>query len=103
MEHERRLPMSLLDHPEARTLLGDASLTLQTVAGCRDRLTVFLQRYLPKFYRTEHRRNASLVVRGLISGLERKTCEPIAIEAANDQAGVATVLGAIELGQIALE
>ena len=73
--------MSLLDHPEARTLLGDASLTLQTVAGCRDRLTGFLQRYLPKFYRTEHRRNASLVVRGLISGLERKTCEPIAIEA----------------------
>ena len=73
--------MSLLDHPEARTLLGDASLTLQTVAGCRDRLAGFLQRYLPRFSRVEQRCNAVLVIRGLIGGLERKTCEPIAIEA----------------------
>jgi SRSO17 transposase len=44
-------------------------------------LTGFLQRYLPKFYRTEQRDNATTVIRGLLSGLERKTCEPIAIEA----------------------
>jgi SRSO17 transposase len=44
-------------------------------------LTEFLQRYLPKFYRVEQRRNATTVIRGLLSGLERKTCEPIAIEA----------------------
>src|SRR4249920_1764040 len=73
--------MSLLEHPEAHALLSAAVVTPDTVRGCADRLTGFLQRYLPKFYRVEHRRNATLVIRGLLSGLERKTCEPIAIEA----------------------
>ena len=73
--------MSLLDHPEAQALLDDAAVTPETVRGCADRLTAFLQRYLPKFYRVEQRDNATLVIRGLLSGLERKTCEPIAIEA----------------------
>src|SRR5437764_1853622 len=73
--------MSLLEHPEAQTLLNDAVLTPETVEGCADRLTPYRRRYLPRFYRVEHRHNATLVVRGLISGLERKTCEPIAIEA----------------------
>src|SRR5208337_2892821 len=31
-----------------------------------------------RFYRLEQRANAALVIRGLVSGLERKTCEPIA-------------------------
>jgi SRSO17 transposase len=73
--------MSLLDHPEAQALLNDAALAPETVTDCAGRLTSFLQRYLPRFARVEHRHNATLVVRGLISGLERKTCEPIAIEA----------------------
>lgn len=73
--------MSLLDHPEAQVLLGDATLTPDAVRGCTDRLTEFLQRYLPRFYRVEQRENATLVIRGLLSGLDRKTCEPIAIEA----------------------
>lgn len=73
--------MSLLAHPEAQVLLNDAIVTPESVQGCADRVTDFLQRYLPKFYRVEQRRNATLVIRGLISGLERKTCEPIAIEA----------------------
>jgi len=73
--------MSLLDKPEAQVLLDDANVTADTVRGCADRLTGFLQRYVPHFYRTEHRTNATRVIRGLISGLERKTCEPIAIAA----------------------
>jgi len=73
--------MSLLAHPDAQALLNDANLTPATVEGCADRLTDFLQRYLPHFYRVEQRTNATLVIRGLISGLERKTCEPIATEA----------------------
>jgi SRSO17 transposase len=73
--------MSLLDHPKAQALLNDATVSPDTVRDCTDRLTAFLQRYLPKFYRVEQRENATLVIRGLISGLERKTCEPIAIEA----------------------
>lgn len=74
--------MSLLDKPEAQALLSDANLTADAVRGCADRLTGFLQRYLPQFYRVEQRHNATLVIRGLISGLERKTAEPIAIAAA---------------------
>jgi SRSO17 transposase len=73
--------MSLLDEPEAQALLEDAILTSAAVQGCADRLTAFLQRYLPTFYRAEHRINATRVIRGLVSGLERKTCEPIAIAA----------------------
>jgi SRSO17 transposase len=73
--------MSLLEHPEAQALLSDAILVPATVRDCADRLSGFLQRYLPKFYRVEQRENATLVIRGLLSGLERKTCEPIAIQA----------------------
>ena len=76
--------MSLLEHPEAQALLDDANVA----AGLRpatapSRLTGFLQRYLPcrKFYRVERRDNATTVIRGLLSGLERKSCEPIAIAA----------------------
>ena len=73
--------MSLLDHPAAQALLDDATVTPDSVPDCTDRLTGFLQRYLPRFYRVEQRENATLVIRGLLRGLERKTCEPIAIEA----------------------
>ncbi len=73
--------MSLLEHPEAQALLDDATVSAETLRNCTGRLTGFLQRYLPKFYRTEQRENAATVIRGLLSGLERKTCEPIAIEA----------------------
>jgi SRSO17 transposase len=73
--------MSLLDHPDAQALLADATVAPDAVRGCTDRLTAFLQRYLPKFCRTEQRENATTVIHGLLSGLERKTCEPIAIEA----------------------
>src|SRR4051794_22718664 len=73
--------MSLLEHPEALALLSDATVAPETVRDCSDRLTGFLQRYLPRFYRAEQRLNATLVIRGRLSGLERKTSEPIAIEA----------------------
>jgi hypothetical protein len=35
--------MSLLDKPEAQALLNDATVTADTVRGCTDRLTGFLQ------------------------------------------------------------
>src|SRR5437764_9958219 len=71
---------SILEHPEARALLGRATLTATAVRGCEGRLTRFLGRYLPLFYRREQRENATTVVQGLLSGLGRKTCEPIARE-----------------------
>src|SRR3954453_24107859 len=73
--------MTIIDHPDAQARLADASLTPDAVQGCQDRLTAFLERYLPHFYRAEHRTHADLVLRGLLSGLQRKTCEPIAIAA----------------------
>jgi SRSO17 transposase len=86
--------MSLLEHPDARALLADAVLTPEQVRGCQDRITTFLQRYLPRFYRAEHRTHATLVIRGLLSGLQRKTCEPIAVEAGVHRKPVQNFVGA---------
>jgi SRSO17 transposase len=86
--------MSLLDQPDAQALLADAVLTAEQVHGCRDRLTTFLQRYLPRFYRAEQRATATLVLRGLLSGLQRKTCEPIAIAAGVHRKPVQFFVGA---------
>jgi SRSO17 transposase len=74
--------MSLLDHPEAKALLDDAEVSPDDVRGCRDHITRFLKRYLPLFYRQEQRGHAAAFVRGLLSGLERKSIEPIAAQAA---------------------
>ncbi len=73
--------MPLLDHPEAQAILADAVVTPDAIAGQGERLTSFLRRYLPRFYRVEQRVTAALVIRGRLGGLERKTSEPIAIEA----------------------
>jgi SRSO17 transposase len=73
----------ILEHPEALELLEAASITAAEVNGCRRRLTSFLQRFLPLFQRAEQRQNATIVVEGKLTGLTRKTCEPIA-----NQAGV---------------
>jgi SRSO17 transposase len=70
--------MSILESPEAKELLGEAEVGADEVRGCRRRLTAFLGRYLPKFYRKEQRENAQVVIRGLLSDLERKTYEPVA-------------------------
>lgn len=86
--------MSLLDHPEAQALLADAVLTPEQVQGCQDRLSAFLERYLPCFYRAEQRANATLVIRGLLSGLQRKTCEPIAVQAGVHRKPVQSLVGA---------
>lgn len=73
--------MSLLDCPEAQALLADAEVSPEDVRGCRDRITRFLTRYLPLFYRVEQRGHAGAFVRGLLSGLPRKSVEPIAAQA----------------------
>jgi SRSO17 transposase len=85
--------MSLLDHPDAQILLADAVVTPEQVRGCQDRIAAFLQRYLPRFYRAEQRAHATLVIRGLVSGLERKTCEPIAVEAGVHRKPVQSFVG----------
>ena len=86
--------MSLLDHPDAQALLADAVVTAEQVRGCQDRVTAFLGRDLPRFYRAEQRTHATLVTRGLLSGLQRKTCEPIAVEAGVHRKPVPNFVGA---------
>jgi SRSO17 transposase len=85
--------MSLLDHPDAQTLLEDALLTPEAVRGCRDRLRRFLNRYLPHFYREEQRDHAALVIRGLLSDLQRKTAEPIANRAGVEHKNIPFFIG----------
>ena len=59
--------MSLLEQDAAKVLLNDATLPAGTVQGCRRRVTVFLERYLPCFGRREQRDHALQVLRGRAS------------------------------------
>src|ERR671938_74894 len=77
----REAAMHLLDHPQAQALLADAELSAAAVRSCADRLAVFAQRYLPHFHREEQRGHALTVLRGKLTGLQRKTTEPIATQA----------------------
>jgi SRSO17 transposase len=86
--------MSLLEHPKAQALLAEAELTAESVCGCQERLTAFLQRYLPLFGRKEHHQHASVVVQGRLSNLERKTSEPIAYLAGQERKPVQNFVGA---------
>jgi SRSO17 transposase len=70
--------MTILEHPEAQTLLNDAVLTVEQVVEIGTRIEPFLQRYLPLFQRSEQRTNAHHLFEGKLSSLSRKTCEPIA-------------------------
>jgi SRSO17 transposase len=85
--------MSLLKHPQAQALLADAVVSPPAVRGCQEHLTAFLQRYLPLFYRREHRELATLVIRGRLSALERKTSEPIAHQAGRHRKPVQHFVG----------
>src|SRR5438874_7339651 len=86
--------MSLLDRPEAKLLLKDAEVSAAVVRGCRQRLTGYLQRYLPRFARVEQRGHARLVVQGRLTRLERKTSEPIARQAGVERHPVQVFVGA---------
>src|SRR5471032_2484526 len=87
-------PMSLLETPQAQALLDEATLTASQVSSCQQRLTHFLSRYLPQFYRCEQRDNARVVVKGLLGDLERKTCEPIARRAGLERKPLQFFVGA---------
>jgi len=70
--------MPLLESPAAQALLNEAVVNAESVCSCRRQLLSFLRRYLPLFYRKEQADNAVIVMEGLLSDLDRKTCEPIA-------------------------
>ena len=85
--------MSLLNRPQAKALLDDATVQAADVSACQDHLTQFLQRYLPLFYRRELRDLATLVIQGRLSDLERKTSEPIAHQAGRHRKPVQHFVG----------
>ncbi len=73
--------MDILEHPQAQALLADAVLSPAAVAACAGRLAAVAARYLPLLLRSEHRGHALTLLRGKLTGLQRKTTEPIAIRA----------------------
>ena len=86
--------MSLLDTPTAKALLGEATLTAEDAESSEGRLQAFLQRYLQLFCRKnpkEERENAGVVMRGLLSDLERKTAEPVACRENRERPKVRTI------------
>jgi SRSO17 transposase len=86
--------MSLLDHPQAQELLRQAQIPPTALAGWPRRLEQFLQRYLPCFFRQEHRDLVPVVLAGKLSNLERKTAEPIARQAGRHRKPVQHFVGA---------
>ena len=86
--------MSLLDDPIAQVLLADADVSAVQVTNCRRHVEDFLRRYLPCFYRVEHHELALVVLQGKLSGLQRKTSEPIAYLAGRERKPVQHFVGA---------
>lgn len=84
----------LLEQPEAQALLEDARLSPAMVRACTEHLTQFVQRYLPCFYREEQGALAEVVLQGKLSNLQRKTSEPIAIQAGRHRKPVQHFVGA---------
>jgi SRSO17 transposase len=72
---------TILEHPDAQALLDQTDVSAATVRACSGHLTAFVQRYLPFFYRDEQRQHAQTVLKGKLTGLQRKTTEPIANQA----------------------
>lgn len=72
---------TILEHPEAQELLAQTEVEATTIRQSARRLTRFIQRYLPLFYRDEQRQHAQIILQGKLTGLQRKTTEPIAVEA----------------------
>ena len=85
---------TLLEHPEAQELLAATEVTPDTVRRLAQHLTTFIQRYLPCFYRDEQRRHAQIILQGKLTGLQRKTTEPIAIDARRKRRPLQLFVGA---------
>src|SRR5690348_14623991 len=86
--------MDLLEHPDAQPLLQDADLSPAAVRACANHLEAFLGRYLPRFRREEQRAHARTLLRGKLTGLQRKTTEPIAAQAGEKRRPLQLFVGA---------
>ena len=86
--------MSLLEQSPARRLLREAQVPPTALAGWSQRLQDFLHRYLPCFFRKEHRQMVPVLLAGKLSALQRKTAEPIAHHAGRHRKPVQHFVGA---------
>jgi SRSO17 transposase len=86
--------MDIIDQPEAQALLADADLSAAAVRSCAEHLETFVARYLPLFPRREHRDHAHTILRGKLTGLQRKTTEPIARQAGQERRPLQLFVGA---------
>src|SRR5437764_15455673 len=85
---------TILEHPDAQALLDQTDVSAGTVRACCRHLTAFVQRYLPFFYRDEQRQHAETVLKGKLTGLQRKTTEPIAHQARQKRRPLQHLVGA---------
>src|SRR5437763_14437887 len=85
---------TLLEHPQAQALLEQTDVSPADVRACARHLTAFIQRYLPRFYRDEQRGHADTILRGKLTGLQRKTTEPIATQAGQKRRPLQHFVGA---------
>jgi SRSO17 transposase len=85
---------TILEHPDAQALLEQTTLSPDTVRACERHLTRFVRRYLPCFYRAEQRGHADTLLRGKLTGLQRKTTEPIATQAGQKRRPLQHFVGA---------
>src|ERR1700736_3932073 len=86
--------MDILEHPNAQALLADAHLSADAVRSCAASLEAFVARYLPRFARREHRCHARTILHGQLTGLQRKTTEPIATQARQKRRPLQLFVGA---------
>lgn len=61
---------------------------------CLENLERFVRRYEPLFYRVEQGRHAQTILKGLLSDLDRKTVEPIAVDHGQPRRGLQRFVGA---------
>jgi SRSO17 transposase len=86
--------MDILEHADAQALLADAELSAAAVRSCAQHLEAFVARYLPLFPRPEHRDHARTLLAGKLTGLQRKTTEPIATQAGQKRRPLQLFVGA---------
>lgn len=85
---------TILENSTARSLLDATEVAPHDLAPCLERLTAFIQRYLPLFARDEQRCHALTILQGKLTGLDRKTTEPIASQAGLKRRPLQHFLGA---------
>ena len=77
---KRKMPTMMLQTMDWNSnILEESGITTDAVAGLGDMLGDYLERYSGCFARSEQRAHAACYAKGLLSDLERKSIEPIAL------------------------